>query len=203
MAHETLTLGRSAQEAAYTAILWDDIAEAEREAMTRHLRSEADAAWKKMHEEMYNHQLEYDRWLAAFLKEVEMTLISMRDQIWTTVCTLVESEGMTFKDCLSLTLHILHLLLQIPVDVLFQMQIPLTIAYCPESSIYRRWHSKQGRVSPLHKEVRASQTLTKVLGGVTHQGGRGEDHPPSPTISEGSVGLGGPQGSRAQSHSHA
>ena len=62
-AHEMLTLGHSAQEAAYMAILWDDITEAEREATTRCLHSEADAAWKKMHEVMYNHQLEYDRQL--------------------------------------------------------------------------------------------------------------------------------------------
>ena len=60
-AHETLTLGHSTQEAAYSAILWDNIMEAEHEAMTRHLRSKADATWKEMHEVMYNHQLKYDR----------------------------------------------------------------------------------------------------------------------------------------------
>ena len=43
MVHEMLTLGHSAWEAAYTAILLDDITEAEREAMTCHLCSEADA----------------------------------------------------------------------------------------------------------------------------------------------------------------
>ena len=59
--HETLTLGCSAQEAAYLAILWDDITEAEHEATTCHLYSEADATWKEMHEVMYNHQLNYDR----------------------------------------------------------------------------------------------------------------------------------------------
>ena len=144
-----------------------------------------------MHEVMYNHQLEYDQWLAAFLKEAETALINMRDQIWTTVHALTENEGVTFEDCISLTLRLLHLLLQIPVDISFQMQIPLTIAYCPESSVYRRWHSEQGKVSSLHKEVRVSQTLTKVLGGVTHQGSEEMDPPPSPTISEGSVGLGG------------
>ena len=69
MAHETLTLGHSAHEAAYTAILQDNITDAERDATMRHLRSEADAAWKKMHEVMYNHQLEYDRRLSDFLKE--------------------------------------------------------------------------------------------------------------------------------------
>ena len=110
---------------------------------------------------------------------------------------------MTFEDCLSLVLCVLHLLLQIPMDISFQMQIPLTITYCLESSVCRRWHSEQGGVSPLHKEVRASRTLTKVLGGVTHQGGGGVDHPPSPAISEGSVGLGRPQGPRAQLHSRA
>ena len=51
--------------------------------------------------------------------------------------------------------------------------------------------------------MRASRTLTKVLGGVTHQGSEGMDHPPSPAISEGSVGLGGLRGSRARSRSHA
>ena len=59
--HEMLTLGHSTREAAYVAILWDDIMEAECEATTHRLCSEADATWKKMHEVMYNHQLEYDQ----------------------------------------------------------------------------------------------------------------------------------------------
>ena len=101
-----------------------------------------------MHKVMYNHQLEYDWHLASFLKEVETTLSDMRVQIWTAICTLAESKGVTFEDCLSLTLRILHLLPQIPVDVSFQMQIPLTITYCLESSVYRRWHSEQGGVPP-------------------------------------------------------
>ena len=166
MVHEMLTLGHSTQEAAYTAILQDNITEAEREAMTSCLHSEADANWKKMHKATYNHQLEYDWQLADFLKEAETMLANMRDQIWTAIRTLAESKGMIFEDCLSLMLCILLLLLQIPMDISFQMQIPLTIAYCSESSVYRRWHSKQGGVSPLRKEVRASQTLTKVLGRV-------------------------------------
>ena len=53
-------LGRSVQEAAYLAILWDNITEAECEATTCCLHSEADTAWKEMHEVMYNHQLDYD-----------------------------------------------------------------------------------------------------------------------------------------------
>ena len=203
MAHEMLTLGHSAQEATYMAILQDDITEAECEDMTHRLHSEADAAWKKMHELMYNHQLEYDRWLSDFLKGAEAMLANMRDQIWTAVHTLVESEGMTFEDCLSLVLRILPLLLQIPVDVSYEMQIPLTITYCPESSVYRRWHPKQGRVSPFCKEVRASHTPTKVLIRVHCQDSEGVDHAPSPTASEGSAELDGSQGSRAWSCSRA
>ena len=49
-----------------------------------------------------------------------MMLANMRDQVWTAVGTLVESEGVTFKDCLSLALCILPLLPQIPVDVLYE-----------------------------------------------------------------------------------
>ena len=79
MAHEMLTLGHSAREATYMAMLRNDITEVEREAMTRHLCSKADAAWKKMHEVMYNHQLEYDQRLTDFLKEAEMMLAYMRD----------------------------------------------------------------------------------------------------------------------------
>ena len=120
MAHETLTLGCSTQEATYVAILWDDITEAEREAMTRHLCSEADIAWKKMHEVMCNDQLEYDCQLTDFLKEAEATLANMRDQIWTAIHALAESKGTTFKDCLNLMLCILLLLLEIPMDISYQ-----------------------------------------------------------------------------------
>ena len=109
-AHETLTLGCSAQEATYAAILWDDITEAEQETVTHCLCSKADTAWKKMHEVMYNHQLEYDRQLTDFLKEAEMMLANMKDQIWTAIHALAESEGMTFEDCLNLMLHLLLLL---------------------------------------------------------------------------------------------
>ena len=191
-AHETLTLGRSAWQATYSAILWDDIMKAEHEAMTHCLCSEADATWKEMHEVMYNHQLNYDQQLSTFLKEKETTLNNMRDQVWVAVRALAKNEGITFNDCLSLALQMLNLLPQIPVDVSFQTQIPLTITYCPESSVYRRWCPKQGRVSPLRKEVRASQTLSKVLGKVTCQQSKGVDCPPSPAVSNNSVGLGMP-----------
>ena len=92
MVHETLTLGRSAHKATYAAILWDNIMEAEHEAMMRCLHSESDVAWKKMHEVMYNHQLEYDQQLSDFLKEAEAMLANMRDQIWTAVHTLQKAR---------------------------------------------------------------------------------------------------------------
>ena len=121
---------------------------------------------------------------------MKTTLSNMRDQVWAAVHALAENEDITFNDCLSLALHVLHLLPQIPVDISFQKQIPLIIAYCPESSVYRRWCPEQGGVSPLHKEVRASRTLTKVLGGVTCSQSEGVDRPPSPAVSDNSAGLG-------------
>ena len=190
-AHETLTLGHSAHEAAYVAILWDNIMDAEHKATMRRLHSEADAAWKQIHEVMYNHQLEYNWQLFDFLKEAEVMLANMRDRIWTAVHTLAEGEGMTFEDCLSLALCILPLLPQIPMDVSYETLIPLIIAYCPVSSVYRRWHTEHGGVPPFCKEVRASQTLTKVLGSMHRQNSEGADHALSPATSEGSVGLNG------------
>ena len=155
-----------------------------------------------MHEVMYNHQLEYDQQMSDFFKEVEVMLANIRYLIWTAIHALTESESVTFEDCLSLTLCILPLLPQIPMDVSYETQILLTIAYCLESLVYRRWHPEQGGVSPFHK-VRASWTLTKVLGGVHHQDSKGADHTPSPAAFEGSAGSDRLQGSRAQSCSHA
>ena len=171
--------------------------------MTHHLHSEADTVWKKMHEVMYNHQLQYDRQLSTFLMDMEMTLNNMRGKIWATIHALAENEGITFDACLGLVLQVLNLLLQIPIDISFQTQIPLTITYCPESSICRRWCLKQGGVSPLHKEVRASCTLSKVLGGVTHQPSEDIDHSPSPAASDNSAGSGRSQSSRHHFRSHA
>ena len=131
--------------------------------MTHHLHSKVDAAWKEMHEVMYNHQLQYDQQLATFLTEAEMALNDMQGEVWATVCALAENEGITLNACLGITLQVLNLLPQIPIDILFQTQIPLTITYCLESSVYR-WCPEQGNVSPLCKEIRASCTLSKVLG---------------------------------------
>ena len=171
--------------------------------MTHRLCSEAEATWKEMHEVMYNHQLKYDRRLSTFLMDMETILNNMRGEVWAAIHALAENEGIMFNACLSLTLQVLNLLPQIPIDVSFQTQIPLTITYCPESSIYRRWHPEQGGVSPLCKEVRASRTLSKVLGRVTHQPSEGVNHPPSPAASDNSAGSGSLWGSRHQSCSCA
>ena len=184
-AHETLMLGCSAQEAAYPAILWDRVSE------------------EGMHKVMYNHQLQYDQQLASFLVEAEMALSDMRGEVWATIRTLAENDGIMFDACLGLTLQVLNLLPQIPLDISFQTQIPLTIACCLESSIYRRWRPEQGGVSPLCKEIRASHTLSKILGRVNHQLSESADHPPSLAPSDHSAGSGGSRSSRCRSHSQA
>ena len=145
MAHETLTLGHSAWEATYSAILQDRVSEAERKATTRCLHSEADAAWKEMHEMMYNHQLEYDQQLATFLTDTEMALNDMRGRVWAAVHALAENEGIMFDACLGLTLQVLNLLPQIPIDISFQTQIPFTVTYCPESSHLQKMAPRAGR----------------------------------------------------------
>ena len=68
--HEILTMGHSSWEAAYLAITQDRVPDDECEATTCHLHLEADAAWKEMHEVMYNHQLQYDGQLAQVLGRV-------------------------------------------------------------------------------------------------------------------------------------
>ena len=201
--HETLNLGCSAWEAAYFAIIRDRVPDDEHEATTCCLHLEADVAWKEMHEVMYNHQLHYDGQLAMFLADAKMALSDMQGKVWDAICTLAESEGITFNGCLGLALQVLNLLPQIPIDISFHIQIPLTITYCPESSIYRKWHPEQGSISPLHKEIRASHTLSKILGGVTHQPSESAGRPPFPTPSDHSMGSSGSPGSRPRAHSWA
>ena len=84
-----------------------------------------------MPEVMYNHKLQYDGQLAMFLVDAEKALGDMCGKVWDTIHALVESESIMYNACLDLTLQVLSLLLQIPIDILFHMQIPLTIAYCP------------------------------------------------------------------------
>ena len=123
--------------------------------------------------------------------EAKTALSNMRGEVWATVHTLAENDGITFDACLGLALTSDQPApLQIPIDILFQTQMPLPIAYCPESSIYRRWHPEQGDVSPLHKEIGASRTLSKVLGEVIHQPSEGTDCPPSLDPSDHPVGSG-------------
>ena len=55
----------------------------------------------------------------------------------------------------------------------------------------------------LSKEIRASCTLSKVLGGVTHQPSESAGHPPSPAPSDHSAGSGGSPVSRCRSRSCA
>ena len=196
MVHEMLTLGCSAWEAPYFAIIQDRVPDGEREATTRCLHSEANVAWKEMHEVMYNHQLHYDKQLAPFLMDAEMALSDMWDEVWDAIHTLAESEGITFDACLGLALQVLNLLLQIPIDISFHTQIPLTITYWLESSVYRKWCPKQGSVLPLHKKIRASCTLSKVLGRVRHQPSESVGGPTSPTPSDHSTSSGGSLGSR-------
>ena len=66
---------------------------------------------------MYNHQLQYDGWLATFLAEAETVLNNMRGKVWAVVCALAENEGITFDACLGIVLQVLNLLLQIPIDI--------------------------------------------------------------------------------------
>ena len=203
MVHETLTLGCSAREATYFAIIQDRVPDDECEATTCHLCSEADVTWKEMHEVMYHHQLHYDGQLATFLMDAKMALSDMWGEVWDAIHALGGSEGIMFNACLSLTLQLLNLLPQTPIDISFHTQIPLTIAYCPESSVYRKWCPEQGSVSPLCKEIRASCPLSKVLDGVTHQPSESAGGPPSPAPSDHSMGSVGSLGSRHQAHSWA
>ena len=193
--HEMLTMGCSAWEATYIAVIWDRVPDDECKATTHHLRLEADVAWKEMHEVMYNHQLHYDRQLTTFLTDTKTALNDMHGEVWDAIRTLAESESIMYDVCLGLVLQVLNLLLQISIDISFHAQIPLTIAYCPESSIYRKWRPEQGGVLPLRKEIRASHTLSKVLGGETRQPSESAGRPSSPTPSDHSVGPGGSQAS--------
>ena len=125
-----------------------------------------------------------------------MALNDMQGEVWAAIHALAENEGITFDVCLGLALQVFNLLLQIPMDILFQTQIPLTIAYCLEPSIYRKWCPERSGVSPLHKEIMVSHTLSKVLGRVTCQPSESMGCPLSLAASDHSAESDGSPGSR-------
>ena len=130
--------------------------------------------------------------------DAKTALSNMWGKVWDAIHALAESLGITFNACQGLAMQVLNLLLLIPIDISFHTEIPLTIAYCPESSIYRKWHPKQGGVSSLCKEIRVSCTLSKVLGRVTHQPSESAGRPPSLAPSDHSADSGGSPGSKKE-----
>ena len=132
-----------------------------------------------------------------------MTLSSMRDEVWTVIRALVENEGVTFNTCLYLRLQVLGLLPQISVKISFQAPVPLSLAYYPESMVYKKWHTEQGGISLLRKEIRVAHTLSKVLGGIARQLSKGERCSASPAGSDSSASSGGMWVSHHRSHSYS
>ena len=114
----------------------------------------------------------------------------------------MENEGVTSDTCLYLRLQVLDLLPQILVNISFQAPVPLTLVYCPESTVYQKWHLEQGGISLFCKEIRAEHTLSKVLGGIVQQPSRGKRHSTSPAGSDSSASSGGMWVSHHRSHSY-
>ena len=65
-----------------------------------------------------------------------MTVDSMRGEVWPMIHALAENKGVTFDACLYITLQVLSLLSQIPVNILLQVPVPLTLTYSHESTVY-------------------------------------------------------------------
>ena len=126
----------------------------------------------------------------------------MRDQVWAAVCTLTENEGITFNDCLSLTLQVPQPALTDPHGHLVPGTDTSHHPLLPKSSIYRRWRPEQVRVSPFIRKSGILDSDQGVRWGHPQPYGR-VDHPPSPAVSKNSAGSGRPRGSRDQSCSCA
>ena len=67
-------MGQMACNVAFSPPTWADVDAAMLEETRQWIRTEAEKAWKDTHELVYNHQLQYNGQLAAFIGDAERTL---------------------------------------------------------------------------------------------------------------------------------
>ena len=130
--HETLASAHPDRFSTYYQILRSDEepSDARNKAMEEIINA-ANRAWSRANETLFNHVLDYERKLNAFLDKVGGWIREQEERIWTTVFQIVEDTGAPLCAFLDILLRLLDTLPSLPPNLSYQSQSPITCGFSP------------------------------------------------------------------------
>ena len=91
----------------------------------------ANKAWSRANETLFDHVLDYEGKLKAFLDKVGGWIRAQEERIWTTVFQIVEDTGAPVCAFLNILFRLLDTLPSLPPNLSYQSQSPLTCGFSP------------------------------------------------------------------------
>ena len=91
----------------------------------------ANKAWSRANETLFDHVLDYERKLNAFLDKVGGWIREQEERVWTTVFQIVEDTGTPVCAFLDILFRLLDTLPSLPPNLSYQSQSPLTCGFSP------------------------------------------------------------------------
>ena len=93
--------------------------------------SAANRAWSRANETLFDHVLDYERKLNAFLDKAGSWIREQEERIWTTVFQIVKDTGAPLCAFLNILLHLLDTLPSLPPNLSYQSQSPIICGFSP------------------------------------------------------------------------
>ena len=130
--HETLASARPDHFSTYYQILRsnEEPSDARNKAMEEIINA-ANRAWSRANETLFDHVLDYERKLNAFLDKVGGWIREQEEHVWTTVFQIVEDTGAPVCAFLDILFHLLDTLPSLPPNLSYQSQSPITCGFSP------------------------------------------------------------------------
>ena len=91
----------------------------------------ANKAWSRANETLFQHVIDYEEKLNAFLIKVGGWIREQEERIWTIIFQIVEDTGAPVCAFLDILFHLLDTLPSLPPNLTYQSQSPLTCGFSP------------------------------------------------------------------------
>ena len=132
ISHETLVSAHSDHFSTHYQTLRSD--EEPSDARNKAMEEIVDAvnrAWSWANETLFDHVLDYERKLNAFLDKVGGWIREQEERVWTTVFQIVEDTGAPLCAFLNILLRLLDTLSSLPSNLSYQSLSPITCGFFP------------------------------------------------------------------------
>ena len=130
--HETLASTHPDRFSTYYQILRSDEEPSDtRNKAMEEIINAANRAWSRANETLFDHVLDYERKLNAFLDKAGSWIREQEERIWTTVFQIVEDTGAPLCAFLNILLRLLDTLPSLPPNLSYQSQSPIICGFSP------------------------------------------------------------------------